>query len=133
MENKVCPKCKINKPLSSFGVDRRAKNGKAVYCFSCNRKKSKSQRDNDPLLSKRMHLKTRYSLSLEDVADMMLKQGNACAVCGTEDANLVIDHNHSSGAVRGLLCNSCNCALGHLKEEPEVIKSLLTYIEKHEK
>lgn len=132
MENKICPKCKCNKPLSEFGKDKRAKKGKAVYCFECNRAKSQAQRNKDPLLNKRNHLKRRYGLSLEQVAEMMLNQGNACAICGDEESRLVIDHNHTTGKIRGLLCDSCNCTLGLTKEDPKIIKSLLKYLKKNE-
>ena len=132
MENKLCPKCKQAKPLSDFGRDKRAKSGKAVYCRPCNRVKSQKQRDRDPNLNKRNHLRYRYGLTLEEVADMMLDQGNACAVCGTENGRLVIDHNHDTGKIRGLLCDSCNCAIGFVKEDPKIIKSLLKYLKKNE-
>jgi Recombination endonuclease VII len=41
---------------------------------------------------------------------------------------LHVDHDHATGAVRGLLCSDCNTALGHLHDSPEIIHSLLKYV-----
>jgi len=132
MENKLCPKCKQAKPVSDFGKDRRAKSGIAVYCRPCNRTKSQAQRERDPNHNRRAHLRRRYNLSIDELGEMMLEQDNKCAICGTEEGRLVIDHNHRTGEVRGLLCDACNCSLGLLKEDPTIIKSLLSYIKNND-
>jgi len=64
-----------------------------------------------------------------------------CHVCLQEETgrhnrtggklHLAIDHNHSTGKVRGLLCRNCNTALGLMKESPDRLKSLISYIEKY--
>lgn len=51
-----------------------------------------------------------------------------CQVCGETD-NLCIDHDHTTGRVRGVLCMRCNLALGQLRDNPILIKNLLNYLE----
>jgi len=56
-------------------------------------------------------LKKVYGLTLERFNELLAAQGGACALCGTKDPGKVnwhVDHDHSTGAVRGLLCNPCN-------------------------
>jgi hypothetical protein len=66
--------------------------------------------------SKERLLKQRYGISLTDWNDLFHKQAGCCAICGKHQSELngglVTDHCHSSGRVRGLLCNSCNVKLG---------------------
>ena len=67
--------------------------------------------------------------SSQDYETLLLKQGGACAVCGKQaKRHLHVDHDHATGAVRGLLCGDCNAALGHLHDSPEIIRRLLQYI-----
>lgn len=70
---------------------------------------------------RRWKLRTRYGITPERYDEMLAEQNNRCAICGGTDvrgtgANLSVDHNHRTGEVRGLLCQPCNLALGHLEE-----------------
>lgn len=56
------------------------------------------------------------------------KAGKACAVCGILD-ELCVDHDHGSGQIRGVLCRSCNLALGYLKDDVDRIYGLASYME----
>ena len=75
-------------------------------------------------------LKYKYGVGLEDYDSMLTKQLGGCAICGKHPSNsrLHIDHNHSTGKVRGLLCRKCNLALGLLADNPIIIKKMLQYI-----
>ena len=59
----------------------------------------------------------------------------SCMICGiTEEElgrSLDVDHCHSSGKVRGLLCRNCNSGIGMLKDDVEIIKSAMKYLEKY--
>jgi hypothetical protein len=83
------------------------------------------------------HLRTKYGITPAQHAQMILAQDGKCLVCGeTPDGRpkkgkLHVDHCHDTGKVRGLLCHSCNVAIGHLKEDPVRIKALLEYVLKH--
>lgn len=93
-----------------------------------------------PLRQRGRRLKHKYGLSEKDFLVMFLMQRGLCAVCGlpetATDATgkvraLSVDHNHATGAVRSLLCNACNRALGYLNEDPKRIRALADYIEDH--
>lgn len=86
-------------------------------------------------------LKYTYNISLEDYNTLFNKQNGKCAVCLKEETSLdnrgnsikklAVDHCHSTGKVRGLLCNRCNTALGLLKEDKEIVNNILNYLKEH--
>ena len=61
----------------------------------------------------------RYGLSMDDYDAMFSEQQGCCAICGRHQSDLGkrlhVDHNHSNGEIRGLLCTSCNTTLGRLE------------------
>lgn len=76
----------------------------------------------------------RKSVDSADIrAELFLKQHGRCAICNVsqKDVNkpFSLDHNHTTEKVRGLLCVRCNVALGHLKEDPKIIKRVIEYLE----
>tara|TARA_B100001057_G_scaffold133155_1_gene132593 strand:- start:338 stop:772 length:435 start_codon:yes stop_codon:yes gene_type:complete len=82
-------------------------------------------------------LKTKFGISLDQYNDMLKKQNNRCMVCNqleTRRSNkggirfLAVDHCHTTGKVRGLLCGNCNVALGLLNEDRDRIQKLIEYI-----
>ena len=81
-------------------------------------------------------LKHKYGVSPETYATLFESQGGRCAVCGTsfETAKLgaggyfSVDHNHTTGVVRGLLCTPCNTGLGLLQDSPSILQSALNYL-----
>jgi len=56
----------------------------------------------------------RFGITLEQLEVMAMEQGNACAICGKKRL-LIIDHDHASRIIRGLLCRGCNSKLGWLE------------------
>jgi hypothetical protein len=77
-------------------------------------------------------IKKEYGLEESDVALMLEKQGCHCLICGTNiHAGYHIDHCHSTGKVRGLLCSKCNQAIGLLKEDEELFSKAANYIRSH--
>jgi len=72
-----------------------------------------------------------YRMTPEDVVAMSNSQGGLCAACGgppDDERSLMIDHDHVTGAVRGLLCNSCNLTLGRSKESLTRLSGLVSYL-----
>ncbi len=84
-------------------------------------------------------LKKNYGLSLAEYNAMSERQGHKCAICGQPEGmtirgkvvRLAVDHDHSTGAIRGLLCSTCNTAIGLLKESPDLFAKALQYLSKH--
>jgi hypothetical protein len=85
-------------------------------------------RKNNPLKRKAQVLRHRYRISLSELDAMREKQGNVCAICGKPD-KLVIDHDHATGKVRGLLCNACNTTLGCVHDDTTILKKAIAYLE----
>lgn len=71
------------------------------------------------------------------IYETMLKSQNySCAICHTPQEllsrNLDVDHDHSTGEVRGLLCVNCNRGVGHFKEKESLFLSALNYLKKYD-
>lgn len=83
---------------------------------------------------------TKYGLRPEDFERMLEEQGGVCAICdqpetarsqwGSQPARLCIDHDHQTGANRGLLCRKCNRALGLLGDSIEGLARALAYLQR---
>ena len=77
-------------------------------------------------------LANQYGLSIEGFEELLNKQNNRCAVCGTTNWGYhgpAIDHDHGNGRVRGILCNHCNVAAGNLRDDPEKARALAKYLD----
>lgn len=72
-------------------------------------------------------------LSDNEYRTLLEAQGGICAICGRkpEGQRLVVDHDHKSGRVRGLLCRSCNLGIGLFEDDPNRLKAALEFIERH--
>lgn len=85
----------------------------------------------NPLTIKKYSLKRRYGLTWEQYCDMAHAQDYKCAICWEEPEILVVDHDHTTGKVRGLLCNGCNRAIGFVEESARVARSMADYLDRH--
>ena len=74
----------------------------------------------NPQVGRKHHLKKNYGITPEDFDRMMEEQDGKCALCGVEPQSkaLHVDHCHTTGKVRGLLCGGCNRVLGFLEARP---------------
>ena len=77
-------------------------------------------------------LKTTFGITLEGYNKLFELQSGCCAICGIHQSelntNLAVDHDHKTGRVRALLCSRCNTGLGQFKEDVEIIKKALEYL-----
>ena len=79
-------------------------------------------------------IERQFGLTKDGFFEMLAAQGNACACCKTDDPNTrggkgwCVDHCHSTGKVRGILCSHCNTALGLANDNVEILESLITYL-----
>jgi len=148
---KICSSCKKELPLNKFCKDAQRKDGMHPQCKYCRKeydgkyylenkeeilKYNKEYYEKHPEKRKQDSRKRRlksYGLSFDDYDKMLIAQNNVCAICKnpSNGRKLVVDHNHSTDVVRGLLCDYCNLALGPLKEDPIRIKTLLIYLESY--
>lgn len=82
------------------------------------------------ILDRKTKLKMNYGMTLADFDALLLKQGDVCAICfGPKGARQWhVDHDHKTGAVRGILCNNCNTGLGLFKENQVSLARAIEYL-----
>lgn len=134
---KECTKCLASLPLDAFHKDKRGTQGRYYKCRPCTNKHRaeyrKAKIKADPDHYKNLKLKERYGISFEDRASLATEQDNKCKICLTSEASskrgvLCVDHCHATGEVRGLLCDLCNKALGHFRDNPTLLKVGIAYL-----
>lgn len=137
MSNKVCPKCGIEKPITAFASRKNRPNGLGVRskCKECSNKISQTHRDKNPGYTRERNLKTLYGITHNDYLKMLEAQNGRCAICGTETpggkGTFHVDHCHSNGKVRGLLCGNCNRGIGYLKDSVLNLSAAVLYLNKN--
>lgn len=76
---------------------------------------------------KKHNLKRNYNLEFADYEKLRWKQKNLCGIC-SKAKKLVVDHDHKTGKIRGLLCTNCNQALGGFYDSKEILQSAINYL-----
>jgi hypothetical protein len=147
---KWCPACKVEKPLKAYTVYKigKRKGHPAGSCKECRTVLHKTRKRVDPTIYERIEwpckLKRLYGITVEQYDALLEKQNGACAICGSKSSysrnyksisssrtKFSVDHCHSTGKVRGLLCTKCNRALGMLNDSIEVVLRMAKYLKKH--
>ena len=108
MKLRKCPKCGRVLPESEFAPHTR-------HCKLC-------RRDYD--------WQYKYGITPEQYSELLEKQNGKCCICGKEgNEYLHVDHDKATGEVRGLLCGSCNRAIGLFHEDTETMGNAIKYLE----
>jgi len=80
-------------------------------------------------------MKKFYGISLRDYEVMLAAQSGVCAICGKSPEEnkkkLAVDHDHTTGAVRGLLCSMCNLLVGKSKDNQEILQKTIEYLRRN--
>ena len=138
---KTCKNCLVEKPLDEFYTHKRTRDGKGSWCKKCLIAKTSENRK-DPIQKelwkeyrRRSILKKRYGITVEDYDRMIEVQEGVCAICKTNtsggrgiNSRLAVDHNHTTGEIRGLLCSMCNQGLGMFKDNFELLQKAINYL-----
>lgn len=143
MEVKKCGRCKEVKEVSLFSKAKREKSGYQQWCKACMKNYNpeiKKAYDKNRYYTKNdewrdSNYKRKYGISLQEYNAKLEEQNNSCAICGLacpSGRRLAVDHNHTTGKVRGLLCGPCNQAIGSLKEDKELMFKAIEYLMLHE-
>ena len=88
--------------------------------------------------SRKNWYKWKYNITLEQIDQKLENQNNCCAICKKEFQDEIkgdkivkgfrVDHNHTTGQVRHLLCQKCNALLGMSNENISILESTIEYI-----
>lgn len=92
---------------------------------------ARRKRNAKPNALRKHLLKYAHGLTLEQYDELLHAQNSVCAICQTTCNTkkvLSVDHDHNTGAIRGLLCNACNQALGLLKDNPDIAFNANIYL-----
>ena len=93
------------------------------------------QREHLQKVSRRNHLKRKFKMTVDQFMALLDKQGGRCAICLTKNPAplkvFTVDHDHKTDEVRGLLCFHCNAGIGHLKDDPRLLRAAVRYLKNY--
>jgi N,N'-diacetyllegionaminate synthase len=135
---KRCSRCRLEKPLAQFGTSTRRRDGKNPWCKECVRATSNERTRSDPEKNRRrcrerywrnpgvareFQLQKMFGLRQTEYDVLLENQEGLCAICGSPETQvqrekirpLAVDHDHDTGAVRGLLCGRCNVCIERIE------------------
>lgn len=141
--------------MSKFNKDKGKNDGLHWCCKSCRKKYrqqpdvkaqtssyNKAERRRDPKLTKmrdrKYTLKRYWGMTADQFEVLMNEHNRQCGICGKQERSspkkpLVIDHDHSTGEIRGLLCDNCNRGIGLLQDNISILHTAIAYLNKPKK
>jgi hypothetical protein len=138
--DRICTRCKVFQPGSAFW-------GSSAYCKPCDKQLRREQRQRLPRgVRDRKGTLARRGLTVARYEELVRAQHATCAICGTDtpgghngDGIWLVDHDHTccpgrSGCakcIRGLLCNHCNTGLGMFKDDSDLLRAAILYLERY--
>ena len=134
---KYCPKCKTDKALELYNKHAKEIDGLQRLCRNCQKESSKKylSTEKGAITTRQAHLKRKYNIDIQAYEELLLSQNNKCKICGVSSnpdsrANyLVVDHNHTTGDIRGLLCTKCNALLGLALDNEDILDKAKQYLQ----
>ena len=119
----TCTKCCKDLTEEEFYKDKYSSRGYKWKCKVCYPRRNSIQ-------ARRSQLKYLYNITPEDCEFMFRAQQGLCKICHEPSLarNLDVDHNHTTGQVRGLLCNRCNKVIGLLEEDSDLLSKAIEYL-----
>jgi hypothetical protein len=140
---KICRNCKLEKSKSEFYPHKTNKDRLFNRCKTCERQisidQNKRYRKANPERYKEYDLQKNFGISLTEYNTLLAKQNGVCAICKRSEfrfrngkrESLGVDHSHITGRNRGLLCHTCNSAIGLLKDSPELLITAAQYLQSY--
>ena len=115
---KSCTRCKVEKPLNNeyFPPHNKTKSGFDSWCRVCRRE------------YRNANSRGKYRQMISDEHLQVVKnETKECVICGSNE-KLVVDHDHKTNKIRGMLCNHCNRGLGHFRDDPMLLEFAAQYL-----
>lgn len=120
-DTRVCTICLTLKPLSAFPKKCNMRKGVSSSCKEC-------EHDNS--------IRRRFGITDAEYRRLLDFQGGRCAICKSPSAKYTtrfhIDHDHTTGRMRGLLCSDCNTGIGLFQDSTTLLSSAIAYLSKQE-
>mgnify|MGYP003677902208 CR=1 FL=1 len=135
---KQCKTCRKHTPLSNFSAHPHTRDKLAPNCKPCKSSIASAYYEKNKEAVRLKLLTKNYGLTPAAYLKMYEGQGGCCAICNVEEKDapkqrLSVDHDHTTGDVRALLCNTCNTGIGLLKDSPALLREATAYLIKHGK
>jgi hypothetical protein len=132
---KTCRKCNEIKNKIDFYKDKSKPDGLTIYCKVCSREKEKLYHKRNPKVKQMRNMKhilteDGNSISLSVYEAMIESQNKKCGICENHMDKPYVDHNHTTGLIRMLLCHHCNTLLGMAREDKNILENAIKYIQK---
>ena len=140
LQERKCRTCDETKNLlDNYYRSRKDKTLPSSYsyeCKECTVSRVKKRHRLNPSINRESHLRRRYGITIQEYTDILESQGNACATCGTTEPggtwkSFAVDHDHTTGKVRGMLCKSCNIALGEVDDNLQTLTNMVEYLKRN--
>lgn len=128
---KYCKSCDTTKPIDEFYLRNKISMVRHSTCKECDKKRVKE--NTCPIRKRELQLQRDYGITLNEYNQMLVEQGYRCKICGTTEpggkhGKFMVDHSHNTGEVRGLLCKSCNIALGEVGDNISTLQKMIEYL-----
>ena len=132
---RYCKDCSLEarseEDLDLFRIDYTMKFNRANLCKKCDYVRKERGRSKENRLD--WYYNRNYNISYQEVKEMIEEQNHRCKICDnlegtTKLTKFVVDHCHTSGEVRGILCGKCNTAIGHLGDDVAILARAITYL-----
>lgn len=123
-DTKTCSKCKRVLPYSEFNKSKATKDKHQTICRECHKRHDVNYK-----------LILNYGITEVERDVMLINQGGRCKICkvildsSCHTLRPHVDHDHISKQVRGVLCGSCNFAIGLFEDSPETLQRAISYLE----
>lgn len=135
-----CPRCRLDWPRRHITFRK--------LCLNCTRAVAAATPRVTPLINgiqPSYGTLKKYGLLAHEFTELLAAQNGCCPICnvtltlapqvrraGVRKTDACIDHNHSSGVIRGILCSLCNRMLGHTKDDPTILERAAAYLRLHQ-
>ena len=132
---KYCKGCDTTKLIDEFYLRNKTSMVRHSTCKECDKKRVS---ETPSIVKREQALKRMYGITQQDYDMMLAEQNNQCAICETTEPGgrhtsnyFVVDHCHTTGKVRKLLCHHCNTSLGLVGDNIQTLETMINYLQKH--